>query len=257
MTIIILFIIGLSVGSFLNVVIDRLPRNESIICDRSHCDKCKKILAWYDLIPLLSFAYLQGKCRYCNHSLSNQYPAVELITGISFALIASNYSFDLLVVNELFRIIYILIFSSSMIAIFITDLKYRIIPDEVLVFLGFSTLLFIFIFERTQIVPNILSAVISSALFLFLVIITRGRGMGMGDVKYAFLMGLILGIPKIIIGLYTAFLTGGIISIILILLGLKKMKSTIAFGPFLVLGTVVTFFWGNYLWIIARKLMGI
>lgn len=257
MIIIILFILGLSVGSFLNVVIDRLPAGESVIRGRSHCDKCKKILAWYDLIPLLSFVYLQGKCRYCKYSLSYQYPAVELITGISFALIDSSFTFDILSFSEIFRSIFTLIFISCMIAIFITDLKYRIIPDEVLVFFGFSALLYIYIFERNQIMPDILSAFISSAFFLFLVIITRGRGMGMGDVKYALLMGFILGIPKIIIGLYLAFLTGGVISIILIIAGLKKMKSTIPFGPFLVLGTAVTLFWGDYLWIVVKKIMGI
>ncbi len=257
MTIIILFILGLSVGSFLNVVIDRLPRGESIICGRSHCDKCKKILAWYDLIPLLSFIHLQGKCRYCKYSLSYQYPIVELITGISFAFIASNFTFDILLLKESFRSIYILIFISCMIAIFFTDLKYRIISDQVLIILGIFTLIYLIFFERYLFITSIWSALISGGLFLFLVFITRGRGMGLGDVKYAFMMGLILGIPKIIIGLYLTFLTGGLISIILILKGMKKMKSTIPFGPFLVFGTVITFFWGDKLWIIARKLMGI
>ncbi len=257
MIIFILFILGLSVGSFLNVVIDRLPVGDSVICGRSHCDKCQKILTWYDLIPLLSFVLLLGKCRYCKYPLSYQYPLVELITGISFALVASNFTFDILFLKDTVRSIYIFIFISCMIAIFFTDLKYRVIPDEVLIFLGISTLLYIFIFERNQILPDILSAIIAAGFFLLLVLVTRGRGMGIGDVKYAFMMGFILGIPKIIIGLYLAFLTGGFISIILILVGRKKMKSTIAFGPFLVLGTVATFFWGDYLWIIARKLMGI
>lgn len=240
MVLFIIFFIGLCVGSFLNVLIDRLPREESIIKKRSYCESCKHKLAWYDLIPLLSFVMLSGKCRYCGFPISFYYPTVELITGVLFVL-----TFFFLPGES---ILYYLFIVSSLITIFFIDLKYGIIPDKIVYPSIFLTFVFIALNTQYLILNTLLSAFGSFLFFLFLWAITRGRGMGFGDVKYTFLMGLILGFPNIVVGLYVAFLTGAIVSLILVLWGKKKLKgSTIPFGPFLVFGTIVALFWGDIL----------
>ncbi|MBI2430419.1 MAG: prepilin peptidase [Candidatus Levybacteria bacterium] len=235
--VIFLFVFGLFIGSFLNVLIDRLPRDEQIFRGRSYCELCKHKLSFSDLVPVLSFVYLKGKCRYCHTPLSYYYPLVEITTGLLFVL-----SF---VFFKQFLIVYYLFLISSLIVIFFTDLKYGIIPDKILFPAIIATVIFNFQFS----IFNYLISAIGSFLFFFcLWAVTRGKGMGFGDVKYVILMGLILGFPHILVGLYIAFLTGAVVSLILVLWGKKKLKgSTIPFGPFLVFGTIVALFWGERL----------
>lgn len=241
--------LGFIVGSFLNVLVDRLPKDESVVIGRSHCDKCKKTLAWYDLIPLFSFISLKGKCRYCNTRLSLYYPTIELTTGILFVLVFLFVSkessvYQVLSIMYIWELLYYLFITSSFIVIFFTDLKYGIIPDKVL----FTAILvsFIYILLNTYYLMPILSAVGACLFFLFLFLITKGKGMGFGDVKFAFLMGLVLGFPNIIVGLYVAFLTGALIGCILIIWRKRRMFGTaIPFGPFLVFGSLVAIFFGE------------
>lgn len=243
----ILFIFGLSVGSFLNVLIDRLPKGESPVKGRSHCDKCKKTLKWYDLIPLLSFLILKGKCRYCKTKLSFYYPIIEFTTGVMFVL---TFLFVGSMNHEL-RIMdlgYYLFLVSSLIVIFFADLKYGIIPDKVLFPAVAISFLYLFINHSSLIINHFLAGLGASLFFLLLFLITRGRGMGFGDVKLSFLMGLILGFPNIIVSLYVAFLTGAIIGCILILWQKKRIRgTTIPFGPFLAIGTLISIFFGESL----------
>ncbi len=246
-----LFLLGLSVGSFLNVLIDRLPKNESIL-GRSRCDHCKHQLSWYDLIPLFSFFALGRKCRYCGKRLSWQYPIVELITGLLFIFV-----FLSLPLNYQFFIIYHLFILSGLIVIFFADLKYRIIPDQVLFFLLLSVFFYLVVFKTNSISSYFISAIAAFLLFALLVVITKGRGMGLGDVKLAFVMGLILGFPLIVVGLYLSFLTGAAISLILVIRGRKTMKSTIPFGPFLAFSTGMSLFYGQSLWEVFRRLLGL
>ena len=252
-----IFLIGLSIGSFLNVLIDRLPKEEDVLTGRSYCDHCHHQLAWHDLIPLLSFIFLRGRCCYCRKKLSFYYPVIELITGLSFIFIYQwvkgwcSTSLDCYIVTLLHCYIV-----ASLIVIFFADLKYQIIPDKItypaIVIAG----IFNFQFSRLpslgseatggQAIFNYFLAGLGAFGFLgALFLLTRGKGMGFGDVKLAFLMGLILGFPKIIIALYLAFLTGALVSVILILIKKKKFGQTIAFGPFLVLGTIIAMFWGE------------
>jgi len=250
-----IFIIGLFTGSFLNVLVDRLPRGESIIKGRSHCEKCKENLRWYDLIPLLSFIFLKGKCRYCKASLSFYYPTVELATGTLFALtaffvfhdlqfpISSQFSIDFQLLASL---TYYLFMTSSLIVVFFADLKYGIIPDKIIFPAILVSVLYLLTISHKLLAINLFSAVGACLFFLLLFLITRGKGMGFGDVKFAFLMGLILGLPNIIVSLYIAFLTGAVIGCILIVWRKKKLKgAVIPFGPFLVLGTFAALFWGE------------
>jgi leader peptidase (prepilin peptidase) / N-methyltransferase len=254
-----IFIFGLFIGSFLNVLADRLPRGETVVGGRSHCEVCKKELEWYDLIPLLSFAFLKGRCRYCHTRLSLRYPAVELTTGILFVLVylflaRDSILYQVLSIKYLVELLYYLFIISCLIVVFFADLKYGIIPDKII----FPAIIIsaIYLILNTQyLLPHVLSAVGACLFFLMLFLVTRGRGMGFGDVKFAFFMGLVLGYPNIIVGLYIAFLTGAIVGCILILWRKKKLKgASIPFGPFLVLGTVLAMFGGDF---ILQRIMSV
>jgi leader peptidase (prepilin peptidase)/N-methyltransferase len=246
---IIIFLFGTFIGSFLGVVIDRLPRDESIVKGRSHCDHCKKSLTTLDLIPLFSFIFLQGRCRYCKAKLSLFYPLIEIVTGVLFVLavlLIGDSSALLAGFEGQVSMLYYLFLVSVLIVIFFIDLKHGIIPFSVIVpaiILSFFYLLFI---ENSLVVNHLLAGLGAFLFFLTVFLATRGRGMGFGDVIYAFFMGLVLGFPYIVVGLYIAFITGALISLILIGLKLKKLKGgIIPFGPFLVLGTLIALFWGH------------
>ena len=254
-----LFIIGLFVGSFLGVLIDRLPKDETVIKGRSHCEFCKHKLSLVDLIPVFSFIFLKGKCRYCHKKLNWYYPIFEVSTGIIFAL---TYSFlvsnqinspQLLIIN----LIYYLFIISCLIVIFFSDLKYGIIPDKILLPLTIIVFIYLIVFNTSSLITNLLAGVGALLFFILLILITKGKGMGMGDVKFSFLMGLTLGFPQIVVGLYVAFLTGAFISIILILWRKKIFKDTISFGPFLVFGTLMSIFLGNFLLQEALQILGL
>lgn len=239
MAIFLIFIFGLALGSFLNVLIDRLPNGESIWWGRSHCDHCKKTLRWYELIPILSWIIQGGKCRRCRKSLSIQYPLIELITAVILVYIYLQTPNPPIVLSS-----YLIVL--SLLVIFLADLKYQIIPDSMIITGVVGTLLLIFTMNYELSTMNLLLSALSASAFFFLLwLITRGRGMGFGDVKLAFLMGLFLGFPKIIIALYAAFLTGALVGVILILAQNKSLKTKIAFGPFLIWGTLVAWFWGE------------
>lgn len=240
-----LFIAGCAFGSFLNVVIDRLSTRRSIFTGRSYCENCKKKIKDYDLIPVVSFLFLHGRCRFCKHKIPQRILFVEILTGIVFALTYLAASFFRLSYPEL---IYILIVSLPFIAIFFADLDYGIIPDQLSVFIVLCTLPYLVFFSPQMLLGNLVSAFVSFLLFLFLYVVTRGRGMGFGDVKLAFVIGLFLGFPKIIAGIYLAFLTGAILGIILIILGKKKLKKdTIPFGPFLAFSALISYFFGKFM----------
>ncbi len=234
-----IFIFGLCVGSFLNVLADRLPKGEQVLRGRSRCDFCKKKLRWFELIPLLSFFLQQGRCRRCRKKLSVQYPVVEFITGLAFVLLWYHARSNLSILLS-----YYLTFS-SLLVIFVSDLKYQIIPDN-MVIAGFIGIL---LQGQALMGPKGLALWLSGigAAFFFLLIfgITKGKSMGFGDVKLAFLLGLFLGYPKIIVAFYSAFLTGALTGVILILKGKKSFKSKIAFGPFLIAGTLVAVIWSE------------
>jgi len=245
----IIFLFGLAVGSFLNVLIDRLPKDESVIKGRSYCDRCKKPLLWYDLIPLLSFLILKGKCRNCHSPISYFYPTVELITGVIFVFLfiflpQENIKYQISNIKYVISLIYYLFITSSLIIIFFTDLKYGIIPDKIVYPAVLVSLFYLFIIHNSLFLIHVMSALGAFLFFLILYLGTKGRGMGFGDVKLVFLLGLFLGWPKVIVAFYIAFLTGAVVGCILILWGKKRLTGgTIAFGPFLVLGAIISLFW--------------
>ena len=232
-----LFLLGLSIGSFINCLVYRL-NYDLTLKGRSFCPQCKHQLSWYDNVPLLSFILLKGHCRYCGKKISIHYPLVEIGTGILTVLIFF-YSFDkYLIPNTL----YLMLIGWALMAIFLSDLLYFTIPDEVV----YSAIIISIIrLILTTHYSLLLSGLGAALFFLLLVLITKGRGMGMGDVKLGALMGLFLGYPGIVIALYLAFLTGALIGVTLILLGKKRLNAHIPFGPFLVGSTITILFYGE------------
>ena len=269
-----IFILGASVGSFLNCAIYRMELQESMQEDgpqkkssgflqgRSFCPHCRHTLSWQDLIPLLSFIFLRGKCRYCQKPISFQYPAVEISTAAIFLLI-TNYQLPITNFYEFTTLCFLLLVSCFLIVIFVYDLKHYIIPDKVVypaIVIALLYRLFEFwslshwdlfgnwkleIGNLEPLISAMLSALGAAGFFLLIVLISRGRWMGVGDIKLAFLMGLVLGWPNILTALFSAFLIGAIIGIGLMILGKKGLKSEVPFGPFLVTGTFLALFWGR------------
>ncbi len=246
-----LFILGVSIGSFLNVLIDRWITGESIL-GRSYCDYCKKQIPWYDLIPILSFVILKGKTRCCHKKISFYYPVVEAITGILFVL---TWVYLPTGTTVLLKILYIAIIS-LLIVIFFSDLKYQIITDESQILLLIFTFLIYLMSKMSieQIFVYLLSAIGVMLPILSLFLITKGKGMGFGDVKFALNMGFLLGFKKGLIALYVAFILGASVSLVLLLLQKKDWKSKIAFGPFLVLGVFIMMFFSKEVILFLEKI---
>lgn len=244
----IIFIFGTCVGSFLNCLIYRLREQQSFLSGRSFCPKCLHQLVFFDLIPVLSFIFLKGKCRYCGEKISWQYPLVELATGFLFLLIFLHFTiYPVWISGTLPFTIYLLIISCLLIIIFVYDLKHYIIPDKIIYPAIVIVFLYkiIFDFQTSNFYSLILSALVAFGFFFLLWLVSRGRWMGLGDAKLAFLMGFFLGYPKILIAMFSAFLIGAIIGIGLMASGKKTLKSQVPFGPFLVVGTFIALFWGR------------
>ena len=261
-----IFIFGTAIGSFLNVVAYRSVHGGSLFLDRSRCPHCKHQLNTLDLVPILSFVLLYGKCRYCSKSISWQYPIVEVITGILFTITSYFLLFHNQVVSldliSILNLAYFLFITSVLIVIFITDFRDSLIPDKIIlpsiaIALAFKVLLAVSTSQEVLVVAgsnllsfsqigwDILAGLVGGVFFLLLVVFSKGKAMGGGDIKLAVFMGLVLGLSKLALALFLAFLTGAIVSLILIFVGKKRFGQTIAFGPFLVFGAYIALIWGQ------------
>lgn len=219
--------------------------------ERSYCDYCGRQLRWFENVPIISWLTQGGKTRCCAKSLPVSYPIVEITMGILFLinyeLRISNYEFNVFFVLELV-IITMLVFSA------VFDFRYMILPD-------FSTIILIVIafagvfFDEKNVVPYLLAAVGAAGFLLFLHVITKGKGMGMGDVKYAVFMGLLLGPEKTVLAFYVAFVSGAIVGLVLMAVKKVKRKSVIPFGPFLILGTLVAWWWSGSVGFYVQKML--
>jgi len=247
-----IFIFGLFAGSFLNCAIYRLEVGQSPLKGRSYCPKCKKEIAWFDLLPVASFFLLKGKCRNCSSKISWQYPLVELAAAAT-CLLTFYYSAGVGSLAGAVETAYALSISLIFLLIFVYDLKHFIIPDGAVLLaaiLSLAWLLFAFlgdIYILGEIAGYFLSGIGASAFFLFFFLISRGKWMGFGDIKLALVIGLFLGFPGTITALFLAFLAGAIFGIIMIILGRKSIKSEVPFAPFLVAGSLAALFWGEIL----------
>ncbi len=252
MELIIFFIVGLMVGSFLNVVIYRLNLAESIFWGRSHCPHCKAKINWYDNIPLLSFILLQGKCRYCGEKISWQYPIVEFSTGLSFILLAEIFLQNHSWLNWL-EVIFYLVLVSLLIVILVYDLKFLKIPLLIIwLAVAWTSAYYLLVdsfnfpvlinFWDSRFLSGLIGGAIASSFFLFLVIISREKWMGMGDVYLGFLIGLVIGWPNILLVLMLSFLLGSVVGLTLVISKRKKMSSQLPFGPFLIISLFLIIF---------------
>ncbi len=240
-----IFLLGLVIGSFLNCVIYRLEKEQSFLKGRSYCPHCKHNLIWLDLIPVFSFLFLKGKCRYCGKKISIQYTIVEIITGLIFLFIYNEIiNLPQLTISNFISFCFLFIVSSFLIIIFVYDLKHYMILDKVL-FPAIAISLLYRLFIIFSIWNYLFAALIASGFFLFIFLISKGKWMGFGDVKLAILLGLLLGFPNILVGLFLAFFFGAIIGLALIFLNKKGLKSEIPFAPFLIIGTFIAMFFGS------------
>jgi leader peptidase (prepilin peptidase) / N-methyltransferase len=246
---IIFFILGLIIGSFINVVIVRLDVAESIL-GRSHCPHCKARIRWYDNIPLFSFTMLKTRCRDCGEKISWQYPLVEIATGVIFALVG-GYFFDIANPQSWLETFHYLFIFSLLLVVFVYDLKFMEIP-MIMIWIGtlWSVLYFLLAdwmffnpalgILSSRLFSGILAGIIAFLFFFILSSVSKEKWMGMGDAYLAFLAGLIVGWPTILIVLMLAFATGAVVGMALIYLKKKTMKSQVPFAPFIVLGVFLT-----------------
>ncbi|MBI2009967.1 MAG: prepilin peptidase [Candidatus Chisholmbacteria bacterium] len=261
----IVFLMGLAVGSFLNVVVYRMLTGESFWRGRSKCPHCHRQIAWYDNIPLLSFLMLRGKCRWCGQKISWRYPVLEFLTALLFV-------WWLQVGTLFFRLTqppytwvqptFWLVVGVAFLSMAVVDLYYGVLPDVFTV--GVAVVAFLYRFGLTvmgimkleDFLLYVASAVGASFFFGILILLTKGKGMGWGDVKLAFAIGLVLGWPKTLVALVLAFLTGAIVGIILIISRKRSLKQTVPFGPFLVVGTLSALVWGERMWQTYMRYLG-
>lgn len=219
-----ILLVGLVLGSFVNVLVWRIPKGLTLL-GRSFCPNCQRKISWFDNIPLFSFVLLGGKCRNCRKKISLRYPLIELLFGILAILLYLKFGLTL-------EFILYLLLSIILVSIFVIDLMHQIIPDE-LVFAGIvMSVLFNLSFG------NLFSGFLAASFLLIIHLITKGKGMGLGDVKFAVLGGIIVGLNGVFHWLVLSFLTGAIAGCILILTKKSDLKSKIAFGPFLIIALI-------------------
>lgn len=252
-----IFIVGAALGSFLNVLISRSIEGKDWVKGRSSCDLCKKTLSWYDMIPLFSYLIYGGKSRCCHKKLSIQHPIVETLTGALFLwwVIMGTYFFHL-VTQPLTYIqpSFWLLIGVILMVIFVSDSFYQLIPSYAVYIGVVATILYRILlvgygeYRVIDLGISLISAVMATLFFQLLRVVTKKKGMGEGDVILAFLMGLLLSYPRTLVGVWLAFVSGGIYGMLLIILGKKRIGMTLPFGPFMVLGTIVALVWGSELW---------
>ncbi|HEV8437771.1 MAG TPA: prepilin peptidase [Methylomirabilota bacterium] len=232
-------ILGLVIGSFLNVVIARLPAHKSVWRPRSACPGCRAPIAWYDNVPLISFAVLKGRCRSCDMAIPWRYPIVEVSTGAAFAL-----AYALMGPTPDFVEAALLL--AMLIAITAIDLSHQIIPDVITlpgILIGIAANLAT---DRVTWLESLLGVIVGGGLFFVIILASRG-GMGGGDMKLGAMLGAFLGWKVGLLAVLLGVLAGGAVAVCLLLLGRKGRKEAIPFGPFLALGGAITFLWGQRL----------
>ncbi len=231
---------GLIVGSFLNVVVHRLPRGESLTHPRSRCPSCGTQLRAIDNVPVVSWLALRGKCHHCGAPVSARYPLVELTTGALYAAVVASQ-------DDAVRIVLGLLLVTALVPIALIDLDHRIIPNRITGAAAIAAVIAIAALD-TDFLPEAAIAAVAAGGFFFIAAVLYPRGMGMGDVKLAGVLGLYLGravAPAILIALVAGVVLG---AAIIARKGAKEgRKTAVPFGPFLALGGLVAFFVGNEL----------
>lgn len=244
LNILLIVTLGVVWGSFLTTIIWRVDAFRSIFTSRSRCTDCDQELAWYDLIPIISFGILRGRCRKCRKRLSLIYPFVEVVSGIVFYLVYTLHAISWL------SLLLVVIFSLFII-ILGYDAIHMIVEDKIV----YTAVLFAVVYNIVLLDDWLywgellksagIGLVIGVAIPAFLVLVSKGRWMGEGDISLGVLMGIFLGFPNIVAAYVIAFILGSVIGLLLIAFKRKKIRDPLPFGPFLVLSSIVIFFWGN------------
>jgi len=235
------FVLGLCIGSFLNVCIYRLPESKSIVKPRSMCPNCGTLIHFYDNIPILSYMWLKGKCRHCNARISFRYPVVELLSGLFAAGVFFKYGISL-------EAAVYYVFIATLLVITFIDIDHQIIPDVITlpgipIFFGAS-----FALPQITYIESILGILIGGG-SLFLVawiyhLLTKKEGMGGGDIKFLGMMGAIIGWKGVLFTIFVASAVGTVSGMLIMLITRKSMKLAVPFGPFLAIGGITYILFG-------------
>ncbi|MGE7182684.1 prepilin peptidase [Peribacillus sp. NPDC006672] len=234
-----LFVLGLILGSFFNVVGLSVPAGNSFANRRSACPSCGRTLTFFELIPVISYMMQYGKCRGCKARISPLYPSVEMLTGVLFASapIFIGWSDELWVGWTLISLFMI---------IFVSDVAYMLIPDKILLFFTAIFTVLRVLFPLSPWWDSIVGAAIGFSLLLLIAVVSKG-GMGGGDIKLFAVIGFVLGMKMVLLSFLFACFYGAFLGIIGLLTGILKKKTLIPFGPYIVLGTLTAYFWGDSL----------
>lgn len=232
------FIYGLFIGSFLNVCIYRLPAGESIVTPPSHCPNCGRRLGARELLPVVSFLWQRGRCRGCGSAIAWRYTLVELATAMLFAVLAWHFGWP--------DILWQAAFYAVLVVVFFIDLDHQLIPDQLVLLLLGITVLVLSLGRGVPWGSALIGGLVGFCLFLLLAVLSNG-GMGGGDIKLVAVLGLWFGWQQLLLLMFLAFLGGGLVGGMLLVLKLKSRKDGIAFGPFLVLAAFIVSLWGNQL----------
>ncbi|MEG0258618.1 MAG: prepilin peptidase [Lysinibacillus sp.] len=228
---------GLVLGSFFNVVGLRVPKKESIVRPPSHCTTCNRQLTALDLIPVLSYIFLRGKCRGCGQKIAWIYPFMELVTGLLFVLAYWQLGFSL-------EFIVAVLFISLLVIIVVSDIAYMLIPDKVLLFVLPFLIVGRIVSPLEPWWDSILGAVVGFCILYLIAVLSRG-GMGGGDIKLFFLLGLVLGTVGALMTLFFASIIGMIVGIFILKARGQGRKTPVPFGPSIALAAIIVYFYGE------------
>lgn len=231
------FLLGACIGSFLNVCIYRLPREESVVSEPSHCTRCGRKLGVADLVPLLSYLWLRGRCRGCGTRISLQYPLVELLTALLFLAAYLTWGIS-------WHTLSMWVFLSVLVSVSMVDIHHRIIPDEILLVGTVLGVPLVLLTSISSLISGLIGFFGAGILLLLIAVLSRG-GMGGGDIKLSAVMGLFLGWQGVAVALFLSFLTGGLAGILLLVTKLKGRKDAVPFGPYLALGGLAAAFYAD------------
>lgn len=244
---IIVCLYGIVIGSFLNVCIYRIPEKTSIVVGRSHCMSCNKPIKWYDLIPILSFLFLMGKCRNCKTKISIQYPIIEALNGILYVLVFYIYGW-----NNLYEIIlsscYCLIIS-ALIVLSVIDFKTNTIPFGINIFIlivGFAEVFARYFLNgrrMDQIIEHLIGFLVVSLILFIIFYLSKGQWIGGGDIYLMAAAGLVLGWKLVILAFFTGCILGAVIHPIR--MKIKHVDRVLAFGPYLSAGILLSILYGK------------
>ena len=232
-------VLGLVIGSFLNVCIYRIPVEESIAFPPSHCGKCQHNLSPIDLVPVLSFIFLRGRCKYCNEKISIRYPLIESLNGILYLIVYLKFGLTLIALKYCILV-------SILIVIGMIDYDTQFVFTSTTIFGGIIAVIFIIIqaiVYKSGTVDFISGGAIGFAIIGLIVFLTKG--MGEGDIEIATVCGLLLGVKGILLGLFLGIVIGGIVGIIILSLKLKNAKEKIAFVPCIAIGSLISMLCGS------------